>query len=67
MIKHLSIIKPIKRYDEFIEVVTAEAIECNTRNKYVWRKKKLLNVILISANLLCPEDLIKIGRIGIVE
>ncbi len=43
-----------------------EDYEGNTKNKNVWRKNEI-KVIIGNENLLCPRDLVKIGRIGIVD
>ncbi len=61
-----SLLKPSERHDELVNRITVEDFEGNSRNKKVWRKDKI-NVIFGGDNLLCPEDLIKIGKIGVVD
>ncbi len=59
-------IKPSEKHDELLDVVTVEDYEGNAKNKKVWSKKKI-KVIFGNENLLCPSDLVKIGKIGIVD
>lgn len=63
---NVSVIGPSEKHDELSDVVTVEDYEGNTRNKKLWRKKKI-NVIFGNYNLLCPDDLVKIGEIGIID
>lgn len=59
-----SVLKPSGRHDELLEVITV--VNRNSRNKRVWRKDGI-NMIFGSDTLLCPKDLIKIGKMGVVN
>ncbi len=61
-----SIIRGTEKHDELLDVITVEDFEGNSRNKHVWRKDKI-NVIIGHDNLLSPDDLIKIGKVGLVD
>ncbi len=62
----ISVIKSSEKHDELLNTATVEDYEGNTKSKNVWRKNEI-KVILGNENLLCPSDLVKIGRIGIVD
>ncbi len=62
----VSVIKPSEKHDELLDMVTVEDYIGNTKNKKVWKKNRI-KVIIGNENLLCPSDLVKIGKIGIVD
>ncbi|MGL5902444.1 MAG: reverse transcriptase domain-containing protein, partial [Cetobacterium sp.] len=49
-----------------LDEVPIEDFTGHVRNKNLWEKKEI-KVILGSENLLCPNDLLKIGRLGVVN
>lgn len=47
-------------------MVSVKDFNGHVSNKNVWKKNEI-KVVLGSENLLCPNDLLKIGRLGIVD
>ncbi len=58
----ISLIKQSEKHDELLNMATVEDYEGNTKNKNVWRKNEI-TVMIGNENLLCPSDLVKIGKL----
>lgn len=61
-----SVIKPTETHGEFKKLIVVADFDGHEREKAVWGKGKI-DVIIGTENLLSPDDLVKIGRLGVVD